>query len=447
MIFAVAAPVLVLVSGGVIDVTNASMRQAQLQQSLDAAALAAIARNSPAYQAAITMTTDGVVTAPNEADQTQAIFNANHAVSNDTTVQPISVAVTKTGSVVSSTATVNGAFIPSFLGLVGISSIRLSATSSASDNIPSYINFYLLLDNSPSMALPAASADISRMISMTANVQNYPNCAFACHATADSNANLSTFATNPTDGGAPIVTRIQLLRQSVSQLFSLASTIEQENGISNEFQMAVYDFGPQAIIPQTLTNYVPLSHDLSAMNAAKANTIDVMTVPSENQAYNGLNNDEDTDLSGMLTQLFSAILPNGATVGNGLSAVTPKPVILLVSDGIDDSYNCSFNNGGTCREEQPIDQSTCAAIRAAGVTVAVLYTTYVALDNPAKTNPASWYDLYIYPFTTTNPTQIAQNMSACASPGLYSEVAPNQSIPTALTALFEKVVASVRITG
>jgi hypothetical protein len=67
---------------------------------------------------------------------------------------------------------------------------------------------------------------------------------------------------------------------------------------------------------------------------------------------------------------------------------------------------------------------------------AVLYTTYL----PLTTN--SWYNSWIAPFQS----EIATNMQACASPGLYFEVSPTQGIADAMTALFKKAVATARIT-
>ena len=464
MIFALLTPVLVLLGGGMVDLTNASMRQSNLQQAADAAAVGAVARSSPAYQAALLMTGDGTVTAANIQSNALGIFSANRRTSGDTNIPNFNVSVQKVSNTITSTVTASGTFTPSFLGLIGRKNITLAVTSTASDNYAPYVNFHLLLDNSPSMAIPAAASDITRMLNMTANLTSYASCAFACHATDASaaNQNLSVYASTPTDGGAPILTRIQVVRQSAQQLFTTASNIEQQNGIPKEFQMAVYDFGAKATVNPSLVNYVPLTSDLSSTTSSLANTIDVMTVPSENQAYDGGNGDEDTSLTGMLTQLYVAIDPKAVPVGSGITSNAPQQVIFLVSDGFDDSNSyvaasnsCAFNDGGTCREERPIgadfaagtNTNICSAIKAQGIQIAVLYTTYLPLDTPTAKNPnPSWYDQYVYPFETTNPTQIAQAMKACASPGLYSEVQPNQAIPDAMNNLFQKVVASVKIT-
>ena len=78
LIFALLTPVLVLLGGGAIDVTQASMRQASLQQAADAAAVGAVARNSPGYKYAVnSMTGYGAVPDSVTSTGTAAIFNAN----------------------------------------------------------------------------------------------------------------------------------------------------------------------------------------------------------------------------------------------------------------------------------------------------------------------------------------------------------------------------------
>ena len=94
----------------------------------------------------------------------------------------------------------------------------------------------------------------------------------------------------------------------------------------------------------------------------------------------------------------------------------------------------------------PIDVSLCTTIKARGIKIAVLYTTYLQLP----TN--SWYMTYIDPFNQgpfgpSPNSEIAQNMQSCASPGLYFEVSPTQGISDAMNALFKKAVADARIAG
>ena len=60
---------------------------------------------------------------------------------------------------VSYTASVNTIFAQ----VLGMSRLSMSGSSQASAQMPPNIDFYVLLDNSPSMALPATTAGITQM--------------------------------------------------------------------------------------------------------------------------------------------------------------------------------------------------------------------------------------------------------------------------------------------
>ena len=81
----------------------------------------------------------------------------------------------------------------------------VSGVSEASAQAPPNIDFYVLLDNSPSMALPATPAGITQMQSLTTTKpgQGAGNggCAFACHQASTNNSDTTG---NPcADGTAP----------------------------------------------------------------------------------------------------------------------------------------------------------------------------------------------------------------------------------------------------
>ncbi|HZV10798.1 MAG TPA: TadE/TadG family type IV pilus assembly protein, partial [Novosphingobium sp.] len=69
-----------------------------------------------------------------------------------------------------------------FAGILGASTLTISGTSSAGATGAPYINFYLMLDNSPSMLLPSTSAGLSAIATATSATTNAPyGCEFACH--------------------------------------------------------------------------------------------------------------------------------------------------------------------------------------------------------------------------------------------------------------------------
>jgi hypothetical protein len=392
------------------------------------------------------MTSDGVVPDSTTKSNAQGVFAANWRTSPDTTVTTISgnstpckggTIVCKSGTTVYANVTVSGTFTPSFLklfslfGVTQLTSINLAATSNAADNIPAYMNFYLLLDNTPSMGIAATTSGINTMVSNTSD-----QCAFACHDTSDSN-NYYNLAKK-----LGVATRISNVAAAAANLLSTAQNVEKTNGIANEFSAAVYDFGVSATDP-TQSSYAgynqvyALSSNLSAAATAAAG-IDLMTVNGQGQY-----NDEDTNLEAPLNAAQYLPAP-----GNGSSASTAKAVLFIVTDGMDDEYNCARSDSTSCRFIQPMNTAAyypspnaCDKIKARGMQIAVLYTT----QYPLPTN--SFYNTYVAPYNAGSPTAIETALQNCATPGFFTEVNSDQDINAAMQKLFQTVIASVRITS
>ena len=58
-----------------------------------------------------------------------------------------------------------------FMGIIGYPSITIGSTSTASYTLPTYINFYLMLDVSGSMSFPSTTAEQARLLAV--NPDNY----------------------------------------------------------------------------------------------------------------------------------------------------------------------------------------------------------------------------------------------------------------------------------
>jgi hypothetical protein len=308
----------------------------------------------------------------------------------------------------------------SFLGILGKSSMTMGGSSASTSNMPKYVDFYLLLDNSPSMGVGATPADVATMVNNTSD-----QCAFACHDVSNSN-NYYNLARS-----LGVTTRIDVLRTATQQLMDTAASTET---YSNQFRMAIYDFGLSADTAALATVF-PLSSNLSSAKTA-AGTIDLMTVNGQND-----NNDQDTNFDSIFPQINTAISAPGTGV-----AGSPLKYLFFVSDGVADESNasCLYPKSGSVRCQEPINVALCTTIKNRGIKIVVLYTIYDQLP----TN--SWYMTWINPFNQgpwgPSPNSvIAQNMQSCASPGFYFEVSPTQGISTALTALFNKMVADAHL--
>ena len=189
IIFAVSAIPLISAVGCVVDYSMASMVKTRLQAAADAATLAAVSNNSPLVATAKTMSGNGTVT--NGATYTQNFFGSDTTGFSGVTY---SATVTKTGSTVTANLTFSDQVSTMFLAVVGHPNLTVSGSSTASFTLPTYINFYLMLDVSGSMSFPSTTAEQQRL--MAVNPDNlhptnsppgngYPQgCQFACHFTS-----------------------------------------------------------------------------------------------------------------------------------------------------------------------------------------------------------------------------------------------------------------------
>jgi len=405
IIFALTLLPITFLIGMVINYSEASQKQVILDAAADAAALAAVD-----YQA---------MTQSASAAQTiaQNVFSAQTANIPGLTNTNLSVSVQNSGlgrtALVSYQAQSTNVFPGLFHNYWSI-----TGSSQAASAIPPNIDFYLLLDNSPSMAVAATPADVTTMVNAT---PSQGGCAFACHESNPGADNLG----NP--GGVDnytlaqqlgVTTRIAVLRSATQQLMDTATATQTL--YNNQYRMAVYTFATQ------LNTIATLSSSLSSVKS-QAGNIDVIQVYKNNYLTSTNNNsDEDTNFDAALTGINS-IMPNP---GNGSQTSTPQEVLFLVSDGVEDENV----NGG--RQQSVLNTSLCTTIKNRGIRIAVLYTTYL----PLPTN--SWYNTYIAPFQSN----IGPTMESCASPGLYFEVSPSQGIPQAMTQLFQQAVQTARLT-
>ncbi|WP_112610654.1 TadE/TadG family type IV pilus assembly protein (plasmid) [Rhizobium sp. WW22] len=407
----VAVP-LIAAGGLALDITNAMLVRTELQNAADAAAVGAIADSSPAVAAAMAMTSDGTVTI-GQSDANKLFYGQ---ASSDIQNIPVNVSagVTRTGNVVSSTVNFS-ANVPTTLSqIIGKTSIPVSGSASAQYQTATFMDFYMLLDNTPSMGIGATITDINKMVANTSD-----KCAFACHdSTTDNNYyNLAS--------RLHVQTRIAVVGLATQ---SLTDTAKTNRVTPDQYRMAVYTFGKDTSTIG-LTNVSALSSDMAQVKNATG-AVDLMSVRGQSD-----NNDQDTSFDTMLTQLAPII----GTGGSGKTTSDRQKVLFLVTDGVGDSYKpntCTKpTTGGRCQE--PLATAFCQPLKNQNIKIAILYTTYF----PLPTN--GWYNQWIAPFQS----QIGTNLQTCASPGLYFEVSPTQGISDAMNALFLKVIRTPRITS
>lgn len=419
--FAVTAAIIMvpvmLAAGAALDFTMAVRVRAQLQDAADAAAVGAVAVSSPAFQKAGTMTSDGTI----DVGVTDALKLFKVQLTDDTRtyVTKVDANVTKSGTEVTAVVTYKANVPTSLMRLAGFDTVPVSGSATARNGTPEFSDFYLLLDNTPSMGLGATPTDISRMVANTPDA-----CAFACHTTNDPKNNYYQIAQN-----LGITMRFDVVREAVSELMDTAARTQT---YPDQFEMGLYDFGAAAE-HTGLTRIVKLSSSFTKVQNAvngKSPKVDLMTIPEQNY-----NNDQQTDYNSVLSAMDHEI----PDPGSGTNQDSRLKYLFFVADGVADYSNASScqkkTTGGRCQE--PINTSYCDALKKRGVQIAILYTTYYPLPSN------SWYNTWIAPFAS----QIGTNMQKCASPGLFFEVSPTDGISEAMTALFKKIVAHPRLTN
>jgi Flp pilus assembly protein TadG len=378
-------PIMYMVGVG-IDYASSAQRHLRLNAIADSAVLAAV---TPAMMA------QGDAQSILAAQQT---FNSQATAIPGIVYNSANLAVTVTDSGIHRTVAVSytAASRTMFAGLLGQPTITISGLSQATTTVPPNIDFYLLLDNSPSMAVAATTAGINTMVANTPD-----QCAFACHESDTSPNDYYGLARK-----LGVTLRIDNLQQATQNLMTTAQSTEAST--NSTYRMAIYTFNYGFNTIATLTSNLTYAN-------AQAGNIAIYEVP-----YQNWNSDEITNYDNAMSNI-NGIMPNP---GTGAVADKPQEVLFFVTDGVEDE------NVNGQRQQSLMDTSWCTIIKNRGIRIAVLYTTYL----PLPTN--AWYNSYIAPFQP----QIGPTLQSCASPGLYFQVNTNQDISTAMSALFQNAV-------
>ncbi|MFZ3354523.1 MAG: TadE/TadG family type IV pilus assembly protein [Xanthobacteraceae bacterium] len=443
IVFALSLVPIIFLTGLSLDFSSAAQKRIQLNAAADSAALSMVTPSAMTQSCSVIQTNATNIF----KGQASLITGLNYNAPSISGCQDGSS--TRTVTVNYSASSINA--FPNVLGLFTHASQAtwtITGSSTATATTAPNINFYLLLDNSPSMDIAATTSGINTMV---ANTSAQGGCALACHET---NPTSGDVAGNP--GGEDnytlakslgVVTRVQNMATATSSLMSSATQMmTTNNAICTSgpgcYQMAIFTFNVQGTTNSQCTStsiqtiYAPScapSTNLSAAQTAAA-AIDVLEVCSNNYlTCSNNNNDADTDFESAMKAINNVMV----TPGTGTSGSTPQEVLFLVTDGVDDEINsssCSQTLDGT-RCQQPFNTAMCTTVKNRGIRIAVLYTEYL----PLPTN--AWYNSWVSPFQS----QIGPNMESCASPGLFFQVTTDGDITAAMQALFQQAVSTARL--
>ena len=445
VIFALTMVPIIFLLGMTLDYTQAVRKREQLDAAADAAAIAAV------RPAMLTQSDKTVVQAT-----AAAVFAAKANLPGLSSVPTPTVTVTDSGLARTITVSYTAKSVNNFPSVLGKQTWDVAGSATAKASSAPNMNFYLLMDDSPSMGIGATAGDISNLIKYTApayqSAAASQNCGFACHQT-----NIAH------DGGTKdnlaiarqrnITLRIDLVTSAVNQLLNSWSNCPQ-SGVSGGVMQCM------SALNNTTYKAALYTFDLSlnelaklttpSLAGAQVNNISLMPVAYQNCVVPTTNckTDNGTDIAGTLKSI-NDIMPTPG-LGSNAQGDTPQEVVFLVTDGVEDKIsatcpNATFASNSRC--QQPLDTTMCTTIKNRGIKIAVLYTEYLQLiANPAtgiqKTDNwyMTWIDKYDQPTSSTG--KIAQNLQACASPGFYKSVQSGGDIKDALTDLFIKVASS-----
>ncbi|MGO4686266.1 TadE/TadG family type IV pilus assembly protein [Hyphomicrobium sp. 2TAF46] len=415
ILFALCAMVVLFALGICVDYGMAAKRRAEINAIADAAALQAVTpvmmtkSSSEAQSAATTFFNS----------QIASVIGVRYQSDNVTVT--VTDGTTSNSTTRSATVSYTASSLNAFSGILHQPTITIGATSTASAAMPPNIDFYLMLDTSPSMGIAATQTDINTMVAHTAP---QGGCAFACHEYNPSVDKLGNPGGPNQDNYAlarslGVTLRVDLVKQATQNLMQTAQTTENTNG--SVYRMAGYTFDA------TVKNPIPLTADLT-MAQSEASNIAMQEVWSNNYVTkSNNNNDEDTNFDLAFSTLNSAM----PAPGSGAKNDSPQEVLFIVTDGVSDE---SWSGN---RTYAPFGGSSwCQTIKKRGIRIAVLYTTY----NPLPTN--NWYNTYI----SGEQPSIATTAQSCASPGLYFEVNTGGDISAAMNSLFQTAVSVAHLT-
>ncbi len=495
VISALAALPMVAAVGCVVDYSTAAMVKTKLQAAADAASLATVSVNSSVVVTAKAMSGSGTVSGGSTFATN--FFNANLSTApEDTgyTSLASSATVARSGMKVNATVSFTAQVPTYFMALMGYSNIAISGTSAASYTLPTYINFYLMLDVSGSMSFPATSGEQERLQAVNPdNYSLYPKgCTFACHFTAqgvcdqseqESGVPPSKYKSeyNPNPGGycqgftitrlgttpatctsstncsnitpsdinwsnsqvsscttagttSCIELRADAVGYAVNQLLTTAAASEI---VTNQFQVGLYPF------IQDLYSYFPLTTNLTGtgsgtIQSAAANLASLLDTGVNSNLGSGGTHFENA-LPSMNTLITS--------VGTGASSSSPLPYVFLITDGSQDcqtQWNGNWSGDAGCNpyynSATTVEASLCTTLKNRGITIAVLYIPYETIAN--ATTFANSEDIY----ANDNIPNIPAALQACASPNFYYTATTPTDINNALIEMFEQAVSTAHIT-
>jgi hypothetical protein len=315
-----------------------------------------------------------------------------------------------------------------FSGIIGINSIPVTGTATATASPITYINYYIVVDISQSMGIGSTATDMQNLYNRVVSYNNgsggETGCVFGCHVKAAGQTYTNEYLAHNV---SPAITlRID---SAVSAIQSIISAAQAAAGTNQNIKIGLYTMSDNPVSGTLLNTVSAPSSNYTSLTSLAA-TIDL--------GNNVTGGDGDSDFVDQLSQ-FNTILPAN---GSGASASSPLNYVFIVTDGLIDTPGSGCTSGHCTGAFSP---SYCTNLKAKS-TVGVIYTTYLPIYNQNKS--ANGYETNYTSLVLPYVNNIAPNLENCAtSSSYYFEASDGPAISTAMQSLFAATQQAARLTN
>ena len=285
-----------------------------------------------------------------------------------------------------------------FGGLVGIGTFAIGGQAVASTSLTTYINYYILVDNSQSMGIGASQTDMVNLYNATKQLgytdNGEPGCVFGCHV-ATYNRPWSNEQVAHNNG---VTLRIDAAKTAIQNIINQAKDLSTNNNI----QIGLYtmQLNPTTNSSSAVAVASPTSNFSSLTTA-------LQTMDLGSNTTQGIG---DSDMANTLQSFASNTLPSN---GTGYSAASPLNYVFVVTDGLVDTYapcNLYWHCTGV------MGSTACATMQQKS-TVGVIYTTYLPIYQ--NNDPTQGYDVDYMALVQPYQSAILPSLQNCASSASY----------------------------
>ncbi len=372
VLFAFSALPLLGMIGFALDYGSLVAVKWKIDQATDAAAMAGVT-GAQKYLTSYTGTTDPTASVQTAgAAAATAQFNANIGAMGNVAAPTPNVTVTVANGVITSQVTASYSVPTAIMSAMGVRTMTGSSSAAATTNLATYVNIFIVIDNSQSMGIGAQASDQQIIYDASTNQANFSTnpmtndraygCAIACHYSGNAATYWGATQRAATDltsvvRGLGAKLRIDVAKSAISTALGAAATTNVNVAVfTTSYTLAQVYPTPTSgsawtcktagVSPTSLSTSGTFQSPKNNISAAQTaiNALDLqdnVDFPSGNWGQNSFTyGDGGTSLTNALNCLYqqlNTLKTAGTAPGNGLTAQTPISYVILVTDGVQNS--------------------------------------------------------------------------------------------------------------